>query len=102
MYLPVYRSGVPPRTVAGRRSEIIGWVYCPFRMDDLMNGIMGERSADLGLEIFDGHEMSARFLMYRSSGPTANVPTSRHVELTYPAFCRAAGPNGYASSNSPS
>jgi PAS domain S-box-containing protein len=37
-------------------------------MDNLMNGIMGDRSSDLGLEIFDGYDKSARSSMYRSKG----------------------------------
>ena len=36
MYLPVYRPGPPPATVEERRERLLGWVYMPFRMGDLM------------------------------------------------------------------
>jgi PAS domain S-box-containing protein len=65
LYLPVYRHGRIPAHVAERRSDLVGWVYCPFRMDDLMNGILGERN-DVGLELFDGREPSPASLMHRS------------------------------------
>lgn len=67
LYVPVYRRGRTPATVAGRRAEIMGWTCSAFRMDDLMKGILGERNA-LGLEIYDGREMSLFSLMHRSKG----------------------------------
>jgi len=39
IYVPVYRDGDPPRTVEERRKELLGWVYAPFRMHDLIRGI---------------------------------------------------------------
>jgi diguanylate cyclase (GGDEF)-like protein/PAS domain S-box-containing protein len=64
MFLPVYKNGVPHDTLAERRANIIGWVASAFRMDDLMSGILGKRSADLDIEIYDGAEMSDQTLMY--------------------------------------
>jgi diguanylate cyclase (GGDEF)-like protein/PAS domain S-box-containing protein len=64
MFMPVYKNGVPHDTLAERRANIIGWVASAFRMDDLMHGILGKRSADLDIEIYDGAEMSDRTLMY--------------------------------------
>jgi len=40
-YLPLYRNGMPVDTVDQRREAIVGWVYSPFRMGDLMKGILG-------------------------------------------------------------
>jgi PAS domain S-box-containing protein len=64
MFLPVYKNGVPHDTLAQRRANIFGWVALSFRMNDLMRGILGERSAELDIEIFDGEEMSEQTLMY--------------------------------------
>lgn len=36
MYLPVYQGGEVPPTVNERREKLIGFVYSPFRMNDLM------------------------------------------------------------------
>jgi diguanylate cyclase (GGDEF)-like protein/PAS domain S-box-containing protein len=64
MYMPIYGAKVVPATLAERRTNLIGWVSAPFRMDDLMLGILGERTPDLDIEIYDGEEMSAQTLMY--------------------------------------
>jgi len=67
MYEPVYRNGIPHETLAERRANIIGWVYSPFRMNDLMAGVLGERAGDLDIEIYDGEEASDKTVMYDSN-----------------------------------
>lgn len=64
LYLPIYKNGMKYTTVAERRANIIGWVYAPFRMDDLMAGILGEHAAEFDIEIFDGEELSEESLLY--------------------------------------
>jgi PAS domain S-box-containing protein len=66
MYLPVYREGELAGTVDQRRRAIVGWVYAPFRMDDLMQGLGGAHSTDLEVEIHDGDPAGAATLLYRS------------------------------------
>lgn len=66
MYLPVYRHGAETGSVEARRAALVAWVYSPFRMGDLMQGILGEAS-DLDVEIYDGPVPSAESLMYDSS-----------------------------------
>jgi diguanylate cyclase (GGDEF)-like protein len=66
MYLPVYRNDKPHATLAERRANITGWVYAPFRMNDLMDGILGEQVRNIDLEIYDGTSPSAETLMYDS------------------------------------
>lgn len=66
IYLPVYKSGMPHGTVQERRTNILGWVYSPFRMHDLALGMYGERSADLDIEIYDGDAPSSDTLMFDS------------------------------------
>lgn len=68
MYLPVYRNGSPHETLAERRANIFGWVYLPFRMDDLMVGILGEQVNKVDLHIFDGKNISSETLMYDNDG----------------------------------
>jgi len=41
MYVPVYNNKMPTQTIEQRRAAIIGWVYSPYRMNDLMQGILG-------------------------------------------------------------
>lgn len=66
MYLPLYKVGGEHDTVESRRANIVGWVYCAFRMDDLMRGILGEQIDNIDLEIFDGVNPSYENLMHHS------------------------------------
>ncbi|MCK6486830.1 MAG: CHASE domain-containing protein [Planctomycetes bacterium] len=54
VYLPVFRPGLPAATAAERRAALMGYVYAPFRMQDLMHGILGRQVDDLHLHIYDG------------------------------------------------
>ena len=47
LYVPVYRQGGPTDTPAQRMQALIGFVYSPYRLDDLMQGIL--RAADEAL-----------------------------------------------------
>jgi signal transduction histidine kinase len=57
MYVPVYHNSRPNNTIEQRRKAIKGWVYCPYRIDDLMTGVLGKRGmADknlIHLKIYD-------------------------------------------------
>jgi PAS domain S-box-containing protein len=57
IYIPVYRRGVPVASVAQRRAAIVGWVGAPFRMNDLMAGLEGERAGEVSLSIYDGAQV---------------------------------------------
>jgi diguanylate cyclase (GGDEF)-like protein/PAS domain S-box-containing protein len=64
MYLPIYANGFTGATVELRREAIRGWVFAPFRMDDLMAGLGGERSSEFYLEVYDGETRSGDTRMY--------------------------------------
>lgn len=72
MYVPIYRPHAPHQTREERRANLLGWVYAPFRMDDLMRGILGrhfgEISEVLDLEIYDGEQLQPNTLMFDSDG----------------------------------
>ncbi|MGB1580250.1 MAG: bifunctional diguanylate cyclase/phosphodiesterase, partial [Nevskiales bacterium] len=67
LYLPLYSKGMPIKTQQQRREALQGWVYSPFRMDDLMRGILGNNLKDLGLELYDGPQPADEQRMHRSS-----------------------------------
>lgn len=67
MYLPLYRRGAPYETISQRRENLVGWVYAPFRMNDLMRGMEGVRTGDVDVEIYDGDRLDAAGLMYDSN-----------------------------------
>ncbi len=68
MYVPVYRKGMPTDSVEQRRAAIYGWVYSPYRMNDLMRGILGGRHLNKNLQfhlaVFDGEQPSPQSLLY--------------------------------------
>ncbi len=68
LYLPVYRTGVPHRTVEERRAALVAWVYAPFRMGDLMGGTFGDVATDVDVEIHDGEAPSAGTLLFDHDG----------------------------------
>jgi PAS domain S-box-containing protein len=79
MYVPVYRPSLPRATVQERRAAIVGWVYAPFRMDDLMRGLGGEHASDLDVAIYDGLQPAESALLYRSPG--ARPPGNRAMYM---------------------
>lgn len=63
MMVPVYENGAPAQTTEERRQSIEGFIYAPFRMNDLMQGIMGSTVRDVTFAIYDG-EPSGETLMF--------------------------------------
>ncbi|MFL6656502.1 MAG: CHASE domain-containing protein, partial [Massilia sp.] len=67
MFVPVYRNGAPVATQAERSAALQGVVYAPFRMDDLMAGVVAAQAADVGIEIFDGDSTDVAQRMHASA-----------------------------------
>ena len=87
MYVPVYRQGAPTGTVAERRAALRGWVYSPYRMNDLMKGIVGNweilGDIPLDLRIYDGPDTSPANLLFDSRPEGKPEPdTLFHQERT--------------------
>ncbi|HEX2919722.1 MAG TPA: CHASE domain-containing protein [Bacteroidales bacterium] len=70
MYIPDYRKDMPSNTVEERRRAIRGWVYSPYRMRDLMEGIVGPLNTNydypLEMKIYDDTIISEQTLMFDS------------------------------------
>lgn len=66
-YLPLYRIGMPTNNIDNRRAAFVGWVYSPFRMGDLMKGILGDGETNVEYEIFDGSDLTKEALLYDSN-----------------------------------
>jgi PAS domain S-box-containing protein len=71
MFVPVYQKNKPVNTVAERRAAIQGWVYSPYRMNDLMDGILGHLGTSpqnrIRLQVYDGDSISSSGLLFDSS-----------------------------------
>ncbi len=72
MYVPVYRNDLPANTIKERRAAILGWVYSPYRMNDLMQGILGPWNKrdhnSILLQIYDNDNTSQNSLLFESRG----------------------------------
>ncbi|RTL54329.1 MAG: EAL domain-containing protein [Rhodocyclaceae bacterium] len=83
MYLPIFVPKASHRTLEERRANLMGWVYAPFRMNDLMAGILGQHfgeiSASMDLEIYDGDATDAKQLMFDSNGRIGKMDTAFHA-----------------------
>ncbi|WP_295392803.1 CHASE domain-containing protein [uncultured Thiodictyon sp.] len=75
IYLPVYRRGLPHNTDAERRANLLGWVYSPLRMQNLMQSFLQrdypELAQRLGIAIYDGTATTADGLMFASQSRLA-------------------------------
>lgn len=70
MYVPVYVHNKPIATVEQRRAAIKGWVYSPYRMNDLMTGILGswgiKQAGQINLRIYDDDKIANEALLFNS------------------------------------
>lgn len=105
MYVPVYRKDMRVDTVAQRRAALLGWVYSPYRMDDLMKGVLGGHTFDedkrLHLNVFDGERPSPESLLYRchpSDGENCRMAGhfTRQIPLEFNGHRWTLCFNGYA------
>lgn len=89
MYVPVYQKNMPSKTVQERREAIIGWVYSPYRMNDLVQGILDhwdfkKDKKTLHLSIYDGLNDSNESLLFDSNNThkEQNTGKSRFTSTT--------------------
>jgi PAS domain S-box-containing protein len=76
IYTPVYKRGTTPDTLEERRRELEGFVYSPFRIGDLMEGIFGrQQHPRVHFTIYDGNPTSENLLF--ESLPAGSRPIYR-------------------------
>jgi len=78
MYLPLYSMERDTSTLEGRRKSIIGYVYSPFRMTDLITRILGKKSENIKLEIYDDQVVTIDKLMFSSMTTKVSEFGDRH------------------------
>ena len=78
IYMPVYKQGSPLATVEDRREALEGFVYAPFRADDLLRGVLGSVNPNLAMEVYAGAP-ALRNLLHRSHPPWVVGPDPRLV-----------------------
>lgn len=101
IYSAVFARNKSLETAAERREALLGWVYMPFRMSDLMQGILGRYSNLVRLRIYDKSEAPGN-LLYDSHGgrepeEEAEVVSVEHLMLAGREWVvRLEGLPGYA------
>jgi len=67
MFAPVFRSDAPKHSIEERKSAINGWVFSPFRMDNLLKGILGEWDFhSISLRVYDNNLLVPEKLLFDS------------------------------------
>jgi signal transduction histidine kinase/CheY-like chemotaxis protein len=87
IYAPVYKN-LTTNTVEARRKAITGWVFCAFRMDDLMNSFLGAQyfndKTNIRLQIYDDKTITQKTLLYDSQ--KNNFSAKIKTQITTIAF----------------
>jgi len=76
MYLPLYKRGRYIDTIQQRKDALLGFVYSPFRMNDLMKHIV-LKSSIIDFEIYDSEKMTRNHLLYQSFQSSNYLPKFR-------------------------
>ncbi len=80
LYVPIYRGGRIPETVEERRSSLVGFVYSPFRTNDLLESIFGsEEHPRVAFEVRDAADSGT--LLHRSAPSRAEASRTGRREL---------------------
>ncbi len=86
MYVPVFE----PKAVemqADPYHALLGWAYSPFRMTDLINGIIQnwerDDGASVNLSIYDSRMLDEKALLYRSSRALKSEPYYLHASVPF-------------------
>ena len=84
MYVPVYRGGAALDTREQRRAALLGWAYSPYRMHDLMTGMLGDwenhQGKTVDLHIYDGRTAAPADLLFVSHPAFLQHVDSRFVQ----------------------
>jgi PAS domain S-box-containing protein len=74
IYAPVFQNPLQAQTVADRQSTLIGYVFSPFRVDDMLKGILGNKKFDVDVRIYDGAYPQPDLLLFDSSNSRKSNP----------------------------
>jgi signal transduction histidine kinase len=85
MFAPVYKRGMPVENASERCAALKGWVYCPFRMNDLIMGIIGDlEDPYLDLKIFEDNLQNMEQLIFNSQDVSQTNETPYYITQDHP------------------
>ncbi|WP_187263456.1 CHASE domain-containing protein [Pontibacter beigongshangensis] len=70
IYLPVYKNNADPVSIKDRQHLVQGYIYSPFRINDLMQPILADQFRELDVEIYDGPTPSKESVLYSTDTTT--------------------------------
>ena len=73
LYAPLYQKNMDMSDFQKRQKGLIGFIYSPFRMDDLMRSTKADTD-EIDFKLYDSHDLSDDSLMYKSSAESSYVP----------------------------
>lgn len=84
IYLPVYKNGRIPQTLEDRKTNLIGYIYGPFRAVDFLSDVQGSiSSSEIDVKIYDGEVKPENLMTGTSSVKPVNFIST--VEANYKA-----------------
>ena len=99
LYIPVYRAGASTETVEQRRRALIGFVFGPFRLEQVVPHIMMATTSSVAFSIHDGAGDAAPLIYQSAAGAEASRFSStetlqvagRNWAITMKSFERPVG-----------
>ena len=82
-FVPVYRNDLPASTPEERVAALLGLIYAPIVIDDLLAGIMGETANMLDVEVFDGNRISLETLLFDADNILVASDAAHYRGLAY-------------------
>lgn len=77
LYAPVFKPGAPHHTPALRRENLVGWVYAPVRMDEMMASLYGERDPNIEVSVYDGDTPAPAALLHNTGARASRAPETQ-------------------------
>ena len=71
--LPIYRTGSNPATPEQRQAALLGLIFAPMAVRDVMQGAVSATQGQADFELFDGTSETAAELIYDHDGHLASV-----------------------------
>ncbi|MFZ6847006.1 CHASE domain-containing protein [Undibacterium sp. RuRC25W] len=85
LFIPIYKNGLPRGSVEERRESLLGYVYSPFRVEDMMRNVLVNVDSSVGVEVFDGKEIDNKNLLFSSvqnnNGVSPRYVSSRQMDF---------------------
>lgn len=67
MFVPVFKVGTSLRTPEERANACVGWVFCPFRMNDFIRAMADQWNFEMyRVQVFDNSDLSDDSLLFDS------------------------------------